>query len=424
MVSVMAFSLYLMAAVCFYAGLYHFIFFLRRRTYGLNSLFSFFCFTHVLYFVAQGQWYSSETVERALICVQFAYGSISLILILQLWFFYYYCEKPFSQFINILSTALFSIFLIASFTTSDLTLSADKAYIKEFELFGTAKFTAYEFSPGILFELFMLLGFAETIFLFVIILRYYHNRYGTVLKPMPIVFSILLLAGGYDIFSALGLTNSIYMSEFAFMILLLTMAYRLTSNFIDAIDEVERLNLYLDTIVKARTRELEEKNNTLQMLSTTDPLTKLFNRRYLEDKLKKKVVHSERHGTPFSVILMDIDKFKSVNDNYGHDLGDQVLISISKTLLDNIRETDVAGRWGGEEFLILTPETDIVVCKTLAERLRIQIQNKSHASIDQITASFGIAQFKPDDSINSLIKRSDNRLYKAKDSGRNQVIAG
>lgn len=422
--SVMAFVLYLMAAVCFYASLYHLIFFFRRRTDRLNILFSIFCLVHVVYFVAQGQWYSSETIGHALVCVQYAYGSISLLLILQLWFFYYYSEKAFSKWINILGTAVFGVYLILSFTTNDLTFSPDKVYIKKFELFRLVEFTAYEFSPGIVFEVFMGFVFAEMVFLCVVILRYSRKRFGTVFKPMPVVLSILLVAAVSDIFSATGVTQFIYVSEFAFMILVLTMAYRLTSNFIDAIDEVERLNLSLDAIVKERTRELEEKNVTLQVLSTTDQLTKLFNRRYLEEELRKKVLHSERYRTPFSVILMDIDNFKSINDTYGHDLGDKVLISISNTLLENIRETDVAGRWGGEEFLILTPETDIIVCKILAERLRTQIQDRSHASLDHITASFGIAQFKPDDSINSLIKRSDNGLYAAKDNGRNQVIAG
>jgi chemotaxis family two-component system sensor kinase Cph1 len=241
---------------------------------------------------------------------------------------------------------------------------------------------------------------------------------------MPIALVILLFAAVHDIFAAAAITECFYLSEFTYIILILTMAYRLTNNFIDAMNEVEHLNVSLDSIVKERTRELEEKNKTLVILSTTDQLTELYNRRHLEHVLEEKIQLSERYKTPLCTIMMDIDHFKSINDNHGHDVGDQVLKSMSESLSESVRVTDTVGRWGGEEFLILAPETDMDSCLNLAERIRIDIQDKTHASINQITASFGISQFKSGDTKNSLIKRSDEGLYKAKEKGRNRVIVG
>ena len=121
--------------------------------------------------------------------------------------------------------------------------------------------------------------------------------------------------------------------------------------------------------------------------------------------------------------MLDIDHFKSVNDTYGHDVGDAVLVKFSEIISQTIRENDVVGRWGGEEFLLICPETYIKQSSELAELLRTRIENSDFPIVGRKTASFGVAAYKEEESITELLKQADNALYQAKENGRNQVIS-
>lgn len=419
-----SFIVYILAAICLYAGLHHLIFFIRRPKDKTNLLFALMCLTHFSYFIVQGFWYSSTTVDQAFPLVQSAYGIISAVMILQLWFFYMYCEKSFRIFWCYLGTAVFSIFAVLSFIPGDLTLSIHGAVLKNATFLDLINISIREFQPGPLFQLMLLCTFVEMIFILVIVYKYYFKRFGSILMPMPLAWAIVVMAATHDALAASGVINTIYLSEFAYTLLIISMAYRLTNDFIDAMDEVERLNISLDTIVTERTYELEEKNQELEILSITDQLTGIFNRRHGEDVLQKSLLHCERYGSPLSLMIIDLDHFKSVNDTYGHDKGDQVLINVANIIRDSIRNTDEAVRWGGEEFLVIAPNTEIEVCSTLANRLRKQIGSIPQDSCGQITASFGVAVYHRGDTINSLIKRADMGLYKAKRQGRNRIVAG
>lgn len=160
-----------------------------------------------------------------------------------------------------------------------------------------------------------------------------------------------------------------------------------------------------------------------QQLSITDPLTKISNRLHLEDVFKDEVLRAKRYQTVFSVIIMDVDLFKNVNDTYGHDVGDQVLISIANILRENIRNIDVVGRWGGEEFLIICPETKLEHAKLLARKLRDKIARTKFKHVDSQTCSFGVSSHKDsNETSNEVVKRADDALYEAKNSGRNSVV--
>jgi len=172
-------------------------------------------------------------------------------------------------------------------------------------------------------------------------------------------------------------------------------------------------------------QELDDKNHALEVMTRTDRLTGLANRRRLEEALTTEVLRARRYGKPFSVILLDIDHFKDVNDVFGHQAGDNVLIAIAGLLTRTARETDVVGRFGGEEFLLVCPETEIQVVAALAERLRMEFAATDFPLVGQVTSSFGVAEFAQGDSMKSLVERADQALYRAKDSGRNCVeVAG
>ncbi len=167
--------------------------------------------------------------------------------------------------------------------------------------------------------------------------------------------------------------------------------------------------------------ELLEKNRELERLSTTDRLTALANRLKLDDALQAELYRCERSRGQFAVLLIDLDHFKRINDSYGHPVGDAVLCRVAQIIRDNVRKTDIAGRWGGEEFLVVCMDTSAEAARHVAEKMRTAIENQVSPQAWTCTASFGVASYRPGDSVQALIARSDAALYAAKAGGRNQV---
>ena len=162
-------------------------------------------------------------------------------------------------------------------------------------------------------------------------------------------------------------------------------------------------------------------------MNMKDGLTGIYNRRYLENYLKEEVKKYQRAPRPFSMIMLDIDFFKKINDTFGHQCGDFILKSIASTITSNIRNTDVLARYGGEEFSCLLPETDIDGATHLAEQLRAAIENEVYTfqgSPIKLTISLGVAELKKDiTSPEALSTKADTALYEAKKTGRNRVVA-
>lgn len=152
-----------------------------------------------------------------------------------------------------------------------------------------------------------------------------------------------------------------------------------------------------------------------------DSLTKLYNRSQFDDKFKNLFEESKHNKTELCLIIADADHFKRVNDNFGHQKGDEVLIEISKILSDNVRGDDLCARWGGEEFAIALPGSDITIAEKIANRMRTSIESNVLVGNKPQTCSFGIASIKKEDTLDTLFSRSDEALYKAKHNGRNRV---
>lgn len=166
--------------------------------------------------------------------------------------------------------------------------------------------------------------------------------------------------------------------------------------------------------------EISKEN--LKKLSVTDELTTIYNRRFIFQSLEKEIERKERYGSSFSLLMMDIDHFKSVNDRFGHINGDRVLKKTSLTIKEHIRNVDILGRFGGEEFLLILPETDVEHAAMCAERLRKSIENLHLDDINyQITISIGVGEVIHGDNADKIIDRVDTALYKAKENGRNRV---
>ncbi len=166
------------------------------------------------------------------------------------------------------------------------------------------------------------------------------------------------------------------------------------------------------------------KNKELEALATRDALTGLSNRFALDKAMNRELKKAGRYERPLSLIILDVDNFKAVNDGYGHPVGDQVLKQMAELIRGSVRESDVPGRWGGEEFLVICPETDRGGALILAENLRGRIEDNAFPVPGNITVSLGCAAYEAGDSVENLIKRADQGLYKAKEGGRNRVEAG
>lgn len=174
--------------------------------------------------------------------------------------------------------------------------------------------------------------------------------------------------------------------------------------------------------IRVVTTELEQANLELTRLAETDKLTQIFNRLKLDEILQREINICRRYHTDLSIILLDLDHFKQVNDKHGHIAGDNVLVHLAATLKKNTRINDAIGRWGGEEFLVILPHTNVEEACKAAEKLRVVIEKEGFPIIGRQTCSFGVTNYYSGDNNDKLLLRADMALYKAKKSGRNRVM--
>jgi len=180
--------------------------------------------------------------------------------------------------------------------------------------------------------------------------------------------------------------------------------------------------------LQQKTTALEKAREQLKKQANQDPLTSLYNRRYFQDISQKLINIAKREGNDLSVIMLDIDNFKNINDSYGHSIGDEVIINLSNFLVEKTRESDIVARFGGEEFAILLPQTDTQGAFKIASLIREVVEQHklkiSGSNIIQYTISLGVDSFdlSSDHKIDEALNRADSALYEAKNSGRNKVV--
>lgn len=191
------------------------------------------------------------------------------------------------------------------------------------------------------------------------------------------------------------------------------------------IEHLEKDQQLLEQLVTVRTKELEQARDHAELLARTDPLTNMLNRRAFFECGSIEVERSLRYKSPLALIMIDLDHFKSINDNYGHAAGDNTLLSVANTLKSIIRNVDIIGRIGGEEFAVIVPHADLELATELAQRLRLGIEDTEIIIDDMsinITACFGVTSINvKNESLDEALKRADEALYMAKDNGRNRV---
>jgi diguanylate cyclase (GGDEF)-like protein len=185
------------------------------------------------------------------------------------------------------------------------------------------------------------------------------------------------------------------------------------------IKEIEKRNVVLERLVKQKTKELQQSICEITKLATIDKLTQINNRFKIDEVLTEKCLDQNNQ---FSIIMIDIDHFKQVNDQFGHHTGDIVLKEIAQHLNRKMKKTDILGRWGGEEFLIITTRTKVEQLLKFTEQLKVFLTKLKLTKIGHLTGSFGIAISKPNETPEDIVLRADQALYQAKSKGRNSVV--
>ncbi len=225
------------------------------------------------------------------------------------------------------------------------------------------------------------------------------KRYGQIFA-----LAILSIVIGLHIFMNLEYTN---LEIFTFSVSFIAIAL-LSTSFIGAFD--------------TEAKELKKLNNILHELTVKDQLTDVYNRKGFDNFLNYHVDLFNRHGVLFGLIMVDIDNFKSINDQHGHSVGDEVLVKFAKLLEANTRNIDIISRWGGEEFAIICPKTDLADTLEIAEKLRLIICETQMSKFNGLSASFGVSIVTKNDNESSILNRADEALYEAKANGKNKVI--
>ena len=225
-------------------------------------------------------------------------------------------------------------------------------------------------------------------------------------RTLLITFLSLIPVAAIMIYQTiLSLSGSSYASDAAFLI----------NDFI--FHAIQVTILIVSSQIKEQFAKIEAQAELLKEMASIDYLTGIANRRHMENIIAHSFTNASKD---LSVIMLDIDHFKLVNDTHGHDIGDQVLISVAQQLHEHVRSTDTLGRWGGEEFIVVAPNTDTDQVARLAERLRLVLAQHTIAELT-LTASFGVSVYQNGDTPDSLVKRADKAMYRAKALGRNRV---
>jgi len=184
-------------------------------------------------------------------------------------------------------------------------------------------------------------------------------------------------------------------------------------------DITERIRMKEE--LEEKNQQLRELNKILQVQAITDSLTGLYNHRQVLEKLQLEIARANRYQQDLTIMMLDIDHFKSINDEFGHQVGDVVLVEVAQIIKRNLRNTDIAGRYGGEEFLIILPQTNLNNGLQVAERIRRQVEVEGFEDRKEgITVSIGISQHQGEEMVD-YIERSDQLLYRAKREGRNRI---
>ncbi len=450
----------LLFGISLYAGIFHLLFFINRKENRENLYFSLICFSITFYDVMCFGLYNANSVMTGIGWQKGQYFANGFLIIAFLFFIFALTgEKRTGLARGLVSAICFMI--AAGLLFPDRIWNLQLPRIKKVTVFNL-HITYYEAGSAVLMNIMFWLTIFAIIYIFYNLLKSYLRQKRKDILPLLIGIIVYCISTFLDILIASSVIHFVYTSEYSFIFLIFMMDFTFQKRFVHLFHEVEIINMQLEDRVKARTAdinkllaelslansELDENNKILQELSEHDSLTKLLNHGAFHVRLAEMFNLAKRQHFPLAVVMVDIDHFKRINDQYGHPLGDKIIKSVAEVLLSSsrnydvkarygeaqeempaahIRKSDVAGRYGGDEFAVILPYCSEKDSKIIAERICAHINKiKLKDTPDlQISVSMGgvvLDQGTACDDEAILIHQADQALYQAKKSGRNQVV--
>jgi len=451
---------FLLFGVSLYAGMFHLLFFVNKKENRENLYFALICFSIAFYDAMCIGLYNANSVMSGSGWQKGQYFAICCLGIAFLFFVFALTERKSTWLARIL-VLFMSLQMAAGLFFPDRIFDLQAPSIKKVAVFNL-HVTYYEASAAALMNMVFTLTLAAIAYVFFVLLTSYLRQKRKDILPLLFGFIAYFISTILDILVASNVINFIYTSEYSFIILIFAMDFAFQKRFVHLFHEVKAMNVELEDRVKSRTedihklfnelsianQQLEEKNKSLQELSEHDSLTHLLNHGAFHARLAEMFNAAKRQHFPLAVIMIDIDHFKEINDQYGHPVGDRIIKKVAGVLLNssrnydvkaryseekkevpvaNIRKYDVAGRYGGDEFAVILPYCSEMETKIISERICKHINNielKDTPDL-QISASMGGVVFDHRVECHDermLIHQADQALYQAKKSGRNQVV--
>jgi len=440
-----------------YVGFYHLVVYLNRRSSTKNLNFSLLCFAIAFNDIATVELYNSQSVRSGEFWQKAQYFWSVAISMGFVTFTYFLIGRK-SDVIKRAVLTLLGLLLIGGMTTSSYVLDPQKPMERTLTALG-ATVTYFEHKPGILWNVLFVVQTIGMCWLYGLLSAEFVRHKKRDLLLLLGGFFVFFVSAVVDMLISMDIILSLYTVEYSFLVMVLVMDYILIKRFIGVFAEVETLNLHLGEKVDERTAEiqklaselktmnlrLEEKNTSLKLRVDRDSMTALLNHAAFHRRLSEVFNLCQRQGFPISVMLLDIDHFKQINDSHGHPMGDQVISRFAKMLSDSSRNYDIksryeknapdtategqddpiAGRYGGDEFAVALPNCGQEQAQTIAERIRSRIRNLEFAANPKlrVTASLGCAVLLDPSKCESeaqLIQLADRALYDAKRAGRDR----
>jgi len=431
-----------MAAVNIYVGAYYTYFYFKRPQIKEHLPFALLCLSVGFYDVFSAGLYNSLSLSDGLFWQRLQLNAVFAIASSSIWFSMDFTEQKPNRISQFLFTWFFLIFLLSLVASPEFSLSLNNPAIKNIHLFNWLQTTYYEGAVGLIYQVDIISALIAYIYLFYLFILYYQR---TGYKPVLLLLACQLayfIGAINDYLVAMQAYSFIYISEYSFFFIVLAMAYTLLDRFVNMHVIFEELNLNLERKVDERTREIKDLNQHLKHLVDHDGLTGVFNRRFFNDYFEIEVrrannflehsaqfMPSHDNEMNFGLAMIDIDRFKSINDTYGHLVGDKVLKQVIEIIERNIFSRDVLCRFGGDEFTLLLTKTTNRGILQAAEKIRKEVDehafifNAEHEN-QHVTISVGLVTFDevPNKESAGILKLADDRLLRAKSKGRNRVV--
>jgi diguanylate cyclase (GGDEF)-like protein len=438
---IVAYPPLVMAAIKIFVGLFYLYLFLRRRQPMGHLLFALLCLSVAAYDLFSVGLYSSHSTAEGAFWQRLQLDSMDFISIFLVWFVTLFSTRKGRRVALVLTVWFIGVLVASVFLGPELTVSPLRPATKTLLVFGMLPVTYYEGTIGGFFT--AAIGSAILAYVYLLGLLSFHYRRTRDKSSLLIIAALLAYFVGVinDFAVAARVYSFIYVSEYAFMVLVFAMSFVLLNEFVSLNEAVEEANRDLEKKVRERTKAIEELSEELRRQAELDSLTGIYNRRffgeYLEIELRRARSRLEHRTTiapgtndmNFGLAMIDVDHFKRVNDTYGHPAGDRVLVELVRRIRATIFSRDIFCRFGGEEFIVLFTRTSREGIENAVEKIRKSVEDqcfdvKEAPEPLQITVSLGAAIFEDVANLTSeeILRLADDRLLTAKKSGRNRVV--